>query len=103
MALRANRPTTKHKLEALLQAIEGLKPCRNISTTARSTVKQWDERQVDGLLAILQPVVTERTPERRTQWLKSYNDVCNSLGKDPLDILKIRLQTWHTETTILIT
>ena len=102
MALRANRPTTKHKLEALLQAIEGLKPCRTISTAARSTVKQWDERQVDGLLAILQPVVTQpRTHEEQTQWRKSYNDVCNSLGEDPLSTLRKRLQAWHNRTTDL--
>jgi hypothetical protein len=112
MALRANRPTTKHKLEALLQSIEALRPCRNISmssqhnldafnhpypATTLSTVRSWDERQLYDLLAVLQPVVSPAAPLHQ----KLYHDVCNQLGKEPLTNLYTRLHAWHTNTTQL--
>lgn len=111
MAVRANRLATKHRLEALLQSIEALKPGRKISTPAQhhldafnhpnpattlSTVRSWDERQLYGLLAILQPVVSPAAPPHQ----KIYHDVCHQLGKEPLDNLYKRLYAWNTDVTL---
>ena len=63
---RAPRPTDKHRLETLLRTMRdpshagafhvGAFNHLAVDTTV-CTVKSWDERQLDGLLAVLTPVL----------------------------------------------